>query len=137
ILDGAGNGQQVVRFPVTGKETVLDAIAQVNGMLPVSNKREICVARPVPGDTGEEQVLPVDWVSLTTRGQPQTNYQLRPGDRGYINSDSMVEFDTRLARILSPIERLFGVTLLGYTTVQRMNGPLYLGANGTTTTTSP
>lgn len=137
ILDGAGNGQQVVRFPVTGKETVLDAIAQVNGILPVSDKREIYVARPVPGDTDEEQVLPVDWVALTTRGRAQSNYQLRPGDRVYIHSDPMVELDTRLARLLSPIERLFGVTLLGYTTVQRLNGPLYLGGiNGTTTATT-
>jgi polysaccharide biosynthesis/export protein len=113
ILDGAGNGEVVVRLPVTGNETVLDAVAQVNGLLPVSNKREIFVARPSPGDAAGDQVLPVDWVGLCTKGRTATNYQLQPGDRVYINSEHIVEFDTRLARILSPIDRLLGTTLLG------------------------
>ncbi len=120
ILDGAGSGQQVVRLPSTGNETVLDAIAQVNGLLPVSNKREICLARPSPDDEFGDQVLPVDWVGLTTRGRTATNYQIQPGDRVYINSDAIVEFDTRLARIISPIERLLGVTLLGHATVRTL-----------------
>jgi polysaccharide export outer membrane protein len=120
ILDGAGNGQQVVRLPATGNETVLDAIAQVNGLLPVSNKREICLARPSLDDQFGDQVLPVDWVGLTTRGRTATNYQLQPGDRVYINSEAIVEFDTRLARIISPIERLLGVTLLGHSTVRTL-----------------
>src|SRR5262245_34706927 len=32
ITDGAGLGEQVYRFPVTGSETVLDAIANINGL---------------------------------------------------------------------------------------------------------
>jgi polysaccharide export outer membrane protein len=120
ILDGAGSGQQVFRLPVTGSETVLDAIAQVNGLLPVSNSREICLARPSPFDQEGDQVYPVDWLGITTRGRTSTNYQLLPGDRVYINSEQIVEFDTRLARVLSPIERLLGVTLLGHATVQQL-----------------
>ena len=120
ILDGAGSGQQVFRLPVTGNETVLDAVAQVNGLLPVSNKREICLARPSPADELGDQVLPVDWEGLTTRGRTATNYQLQPGDRVYINSEAIVEFDTRLARIISPIERLLGVTLLGHATIRAL-----------------
>jgi polysaccharide biosynthesis/export protein len=120
ILDGAGSGQQVVRLPVTGNETVLDAIAQVNGLLAVSNKREICLARPSPMDQAGDQVYPVDWEGLTTRGRTATNYQLLPGDRVYINSEQIIEFDTRLARIISPIERVLGVTLLGHATVQTL-----------------
>jgi polysaccharide biosynthesis/export protein len=113
IMDGGGNGEQVVRLPITGNETVLDAIAQVNGILPVSDKREIFVARPSPGDSAGDQVLPVDWVGLCTKGRTATNYQLLPGDRVYVNSEHIVQFDTRLARILSPIDRLLGTTLLG------------------------
>jgi polysaccharide export outer membrane protein len=132
ILDGAGSGQQVVRLPITGSETVLDAIAQVNGLLPVSNSREICLARPSPLDQDGDQVFPIDWAGITTRGRTGTNYQLLPGDRVYINSESIVEFDTRLARVLSPIERLLGVTLLGHATVQELKrtDPI---RNGTTT----
>ena len=122
ILDNAGSGEQVVRFPITGSETVLDAIAQVNGLLPASNKREIYLARPTPSDSMEDEVLPVDWVGLCTRGRTATNYQLRPGDRVYINSEHIVEFDTRLARLLSPLERLLGVTLLGNAVIRNVNG---------------
>jgi polysaccharide biosynthesis/export protein len=122
IMDGAGSGEQVIRLPVTGNETVLDAISHVNGLLPVSNKFEIFVARPSPCDEAGDQVLPVDWIGLTQRGRTATNYQLLPGDRVYVNSDHLVEFDTRLARLLSPIERIFGVSLLGYTTVRTLQG---------------
>ena len=120
ILDGAGNGEQVFRFPVTGNETVLDAIAAVNGLLPVSNKREIFVARPSPRDEAGDQILCVDWVGVATRAHTATNYQLHPGDRVYINSEPIIEFDTRLARFLSPIERVLGVTLLGHATVRTL-----------------
>src|SRR5262249_17489499 len=46
IFDGAGYGQQVIRLPITGKETVLDALSYVFGLTPVSSKHHIWVARP-------------------------------------------------------------------------------------------
>jgi hypothetical protein len=55
-------------------------------------------------------------VGICTRGRTETNYHLHPGDRVYINSEHIVQFDTRLARILSPIERLLGVTFLASST---------------------
>ena len=133
ILEGAAGGPQVFRLPVTGNETVLDAIAQVNGFLPVSNKREVCLARPSPGDQAGDQVYSVDWVGIATRGRTATNYQLLPGDRVYINSDPLIQFDTRLALILAPIERVLGVTLLGHTTVRALKrtDPITAGS-GTT-----
>lgn len=121
IFDGGGMGQQVYRLPVTGNETVLDAIGQVNGLGPVSSEHHIWVARPSP--EGEcDQVLPVDWVSITTLGRTATNYQLLPGDRVFVKAQPLVTIDTHLARILSPIERLLGVTLLGTETVQTLEG---------------
>lgn len=120
ILEGAAGGPQVFRMPVTGNETVLDAIAQVNGMLPVSNKQEICLARPSPMDAAGDQVYPVDWEGLATRGRTATNYQLLPGDRVYINCDPLIAFDTRLALVLAPIERVLGVTLLGHSTIRAL-----------------
>ncbi|MEZ6070300.1 MAG: polysaccharide biosynthesis/export family protein [Pirellulales bacterium] len=36
ITQGAGQGDSVFRFPATGNETVLDAIAQVQGLVPPS-----------------------------------------------------------------------------------------------------
>jgi len=58
ITDFAGNGEQVVRVPSTGNENVLDAIAIVGGLSPVSSKR-VWIARPAPSGSGD-QILPVD-----------------------------------------------------------------------------
>lgn len=115
ITDFAGSGEQVTRLPATGNETVLDAIAQIGGLSPVSSKR-IWVARPAPSGC-EDQILPVDWKGVTRRGHTRTNYQILPGDRVFVMSQPLTKFDTVLARVLSPVERLFGTTLLGYSTV--------------------
>lgn len=125
ITDGAGAGQQVYRLPLMGKETVLDAIAQINGLTPVSSRDCIWVARPksvhLTGDCqiceNAESTLPVDWDGITQCGRTGTNYQLMPGDRVFVMGAPIVTFDTYLARIISPIERVLGVTLLGSGTV--------------------
>ena len=39
ITDGAGYGEQVFPFPITGSETVLDAIGNVNGLHAVAQRR--------------------------------------------------------------------------------------------------
>ncbi|HEX4589795.1 MAG TPA: polysaccharide biosynthesis/export family protein [Gemmataceae bacterium] len=129
ISDGAGNGEQVVPLPITGSETVLDAVGKVGGLSPVASKKRIWVSRPAPPGCGPDQVLPVDWVSVTQRGQTATNYQVLPGDRVYVMSQPVITFDTYLARIYAPIERTFGIVLLGTTTVQQFNN-----RNGTNNT---
>jgi len=113
ITDGGGNGEQVVRLPITGQETVLDAISQVNGLSPVSSKLCIRLARPTPADAECTQVFPVDWIAITQRGATGTNYQILPGDRIYVQAHPLVTIDTTLARIISPVERVFGIILLG------------------------
>ena len=45
-----------------------------------------------------------------------------PGDRVYVKAQKLVTIDTMLARIISPIERIFGVVLLGNTTVRSLEG---------------
>jgi polysaccharide export outer membrane protein len=120
ITEGAGFGDGVNRFPVTGSETVLDAIAQINGLSQVSSKK-IWISRPAPAQVGCDQILPVDWVSITKGGSTQTNYQIMPGDRIFVAQDHLVAVDTALGKLLSPMERIFGFTLLGSTTVQTIN----------------
>jgi polysaccharide export outer membrane protein len=116
ITDGAGNGEQVFPLPITGSETVLDAIGRIGGLPPVSSKRDIWVARrSLHG--GPEQILPVCWEDITQRGIAATNYQVLPGDRIYVQSQKLISFDNALAKILQPIERMFGVVLLGSETV--------------------
>ena len=122
ITDGGGYGEQVYPFPITGSETVLDALANINGLPAVASKRNIWVARRSPHPDHPWQILPVDWVGITQHGISVTNYQIMPGDRVYVKAQKLVTIDTALARILSPIERLFGVTLLGTATVNNIQG---------------
>src|SRR5262249_43064777 len=111
ITDGAGYGEQVYPWPITGNENVLDAIGKINGLPPVSDKKRIWVARRTPGPGAPEIILPVDWVGITQHGYFATNYQIMPGDRVYVKADRLRTFYTTLDKVVTPIERLFGVTL--------------------------
>ena len=107
------------RIPVTGNETVLDAIAAVQGLSPVSSK-EIWVARPGKGEFGCEQILPVDWMAITRGGSTATNYQILPGDRVFIAEDGLVGFNNFLTKLTAPVERLLGIASLSTSTVRSM-----------------
>jgi polysaccharide export outer membrane protein len=132
VVDGGGYGQQIIRLPVTGKETVLDAISQIYGLPAVASTKRIWVARPNGGDPCQEQILAVDWQGLTRCGSPATNYQLMPGDRVYVQSDAFIHANNALAKAFAPLERIFGLTLLGTSTVQQIESTNLLFHNGTT-----
>ncbi len=122
ITDGGGFGEQVFPFPVTGSETVLDAMANINGLPDVASKRNIWVARRTPHPGQPWQILPVDWVGITQHGITHTNYQVMPGDRIYVKAQRLVIIDRTLARVLSPVERIFGITLLGSSAYNQISG---------------
>lgn len=116
ITDGAGLGDAVAKFPITGNETVLDALAEINGMQEVSSKR-IWIARPAPYGAGCDQILAVDWHGLAQRGETSTNYQLMPGDRLFIAHDPLVATNNAIGKFVNPFQRMFGGILMGtYTT---------------------
>jgi polysaccharide biosynthesis/export protein len=118
IYDGGGYGQQIYRLPITGNETVLDAISQLNGLPAVSSTKKMWLARPAPPELGCDQVLPIDWRAITEGGSTVTNYQVLPGDRIFVKADCLIATDNWLAKFLQPIERVFGAVLLGEITVQ-------------------
>jgi len=124
ITDGGGYGEQVYPFPITGSETVLDALSNTYGLPAVASKRNIWVARRSPHADHPWQILPVDWIGITQHGITTTNYQIMPGDRIYVKAQRIITMDTALARMLSPIERMFGVTLLGVNTVNQIKNPI-------------
>ena len=125
IVQGAGMGDGVYRFPVTGNDTVLDAISHINGLTQVSSKK-IWIARPTDCPQSP-QMLPVDWEQITAQGQAGTNYQLFPGDRVFVAEDKLVALDSGLAKFISPIERVIGFTLLSTGTATRLSGPVLKG----------
>ncbi len=120
IADGGGAGERVYRLPSTGKETVLDAVAQINGLPSIACKGQIWIARPTPECYGPDQVLHVDWDSIARGAQTCTNYQIFPGDRLYVKADRFVTFNTNLSKITAPFERLLGLTILGNGTVRTL-----------------
>jgi polysaccharide export outer membrane protein len=116
ITEGAGFGDNIQRFAVTGNETVLDAISQVNGLSRLSSKN-IWIARPAPaGDCF--QILPVRWDDVARNAGTMTNYQVLPGDRIFVEESHLVAADSFLAKLTSPIERVLGFSLLGANTIQ-------------------
>jgi polysaccharide export outer membrane protein len=125
VVQGAGLGDGVYRLPITGNETVLDAIAQIQGLEQVSSKK-IWIARPTR-DTQRVQILPVDWFAVTEQGVPHTNYQILPGDRVFIAEDKLVAFDTQIAKFTAPLERMMGFVLLGTGTTTRLSGRVLQG----------
>jgi polysaccharide export outer membrane protein len=117
VTQGAGMGDSLRRFPITGNETVLDALSQVGGLSQLSSC-EIWIARPAPGNFGCEQVMPVDWVAITQGGSTVTNYQVLPGDRVFIAQDQMTTLTTWVGKMVGPFERAMGFLGLTSSTVR-------------------
>ena len=115
ISEGAGLGEQTARIPITGNETVLDAISQIGGLGQASSKK-IWISRPTPNAC--PQVLPVDWEAITRGASVATNYQLMPGDRLFIAENHLLAWSNLVSIMLNPVERVIGFTLLGAQTVQ-------------------
>lgn len=129
VFDYGGAGQQVLPQPLTGTETVLDAVGRTPGLPAVADQKRIWVARPGP-DGCPPQVLPVDWQAVVACGDTRTNYQLLPGDRVYVGAYPLSALDVAMARVFAPIERVFGITLLGTQTVNSIKFPNQGGLGG-------
>ncbi len=130
VTQGAGLGDGVFRFPITGNETVLDAISNTNGFGQTSSCK-MWVARPGPENMSHNDIMPVDWKGITKYGDVTTNYQLMPGDRVYIAEDKLVRFETKIAKLTAPFERSFGFSILGADTATRFYGRVLQGGGDT------
>jgi polysaccharide export outer membrane protein len=119
ITQGAGLGDDVTRLPVTGNETVIDAVAALGGISQVSSTK-MWIARPAPNGNACEQILPVSWNDIAQGASTATNYQLMPGDRLFIAQDRMTNFNTVVGKILNPFERIMGFVSLGASTGNRI-----------------
>ena len=120
ITEGAGVGDSVVRVPITGNETVLDAISQVRGLSQLSSQH-IWIARPAPQGFHCEQILPVDWDAITEGGSTATNYQILPGDRVFIAEDKMIATTNLISKVLGPFERVLGFGSLAASTIRNFD----------------
>lgn len=130
ITQGATLGDQVLRLPVTGNETVLDAISQIGGLSTlVSKPPRIWIARAQPGGVHGDDLLAVNWKAISRCGDSRTNFQLLPGDRLYIASDRLQGLSNTMARITAPIEQIGGFALFGTGLVSRFSGDVLGGGS--------
>jgi polysaccharide biosynthesis/export protein len=80
IVEGDVEGDSIVRSPITGNETVLDALAQRAEKIPSLADSWVWVAR------AGGIILPVNWQGLVEGTDTTSNWQLQPGDRIVVRS---------------------------------------------------
>lgn len=118
------------RYPITGNETVLDAIQNASGLMPTAAPQNIRLVRPAPKGACCEQLLPVNLAAIVSGGDPTTNYQLMPGDRIVVYRDPIVRATVFLDRLAAPFQTVINSMLqYGFTarTVKSINAPLFGG----------
>jgi polysaccharide biosynthesis/export protein len=121
VTEGANLGDQIQRIPITGNETVLDAITQIGGLSRISSKT-IWIARPAPSDgSGCAQILPVNWRAIVDAADTATNWQVMPGDRIFVAEDKLVALDNFVDKLVGPFERVIGFNLLTFQAIQTAN----------------
>ena len=117
------------RLPVTGNETVLDAIEFAGGLLPTAAPQNIRLVRPAPPGACCEQVLPVNLAAIMSGGDSTTNYQLMPGDRVVVYRDPIVRTTIFIDRLAAPFQTVLN-SILQYSFTARSVEYLRLGARG-------
>lgn len=86
IVQGQPSGETVQHFPITGSETVIDAVANVQGLPNIAAKGSMHIARRTTSAGEPWQTLPVDWLAITRNNDTRTNYQILAGDRIYVSA---------------------------------------------------
>ncbi len=121
------------RLPITGNETVLDAINYAGGLIPTASTVNIRLVRPAPPGACCEQTLPVNLAAIINAGDPTTNYQLMPGDRIVVYRDPIVRTTVFLDRLAAPFNSVLN-SMLQYSFTARSVKAINVPINGSTTT---
>ena len=122
------------RLPITGNETVLDAINYAGGLIPTASNVNIRLVRPSPPGACCPQTLPVNIAAIINEGDPTTNYQLMPGDRLQVYRDPIVRTTVFLDRLASPFNSVLN-SILQYSFTARSVKAIGVPINGNSGTT--
>jgi len=117
------------RLPITGNETVLDAINYAGGLTPTGSLQNIRLVRPAPPGACCEQVLPVNLAAIINAGDSTTNYQLMPGDRLVVYRDPIVRATVFLDRLAQPFNSVLS-SIFQYTLAARSVKSIGVPING-------
>lgn len=128
------------RFPVTGNETVLDALGFAGGLTPTAAPQNIRLVRPAPPGSAVDQVLPVNKAAIENVGDTTTNYQLMPGDRVLVYRDPIVRTTVFLERLAAPFNTVVS-TGLSFTffkqSLRFLGSPVFGNTGATATSNNP
>jgi polysaccharide export outer membrane protein len=122
------------RLPITGNETVLDAINYAGGLTPTAAPQNIRLVRPAPPGSSCPQILPVNYAAIVQAGDPTTNYQLMPGDRVYVYRDPIVRTTIFIDRLAQPFGTVIN-NILTYSFAVRNVKSIGIPINGSSSTT--
>ncbi|MCA9240279.1 MAG: polysaccharide biosynthesis/export family protein [Planctomycetales bacterium] len=84
VITQQTGGDTISQHPITGNDTVLDALAAAGGVPQGGVQAKLWISRPSSKPGGSAATLPVDYGKIT-QGQSSLNYQLLPGDRLFIS----------------------------------------------------
>jgi len=85
VLTNSTYGDNVWRIPITGNESLFDALTHLRPQWHLTSESWVFVARPAsPDGKTAAQTLPVDWRALSRGESTATNYWILPGDRIFI-----------------------------------------------------
>jgi polysaccharide export outer membrane protein len=120
------------RLPLTGNETVLDAINYAGGLIPTAAPQNIRLVRPAPPGACCAQTLPVNLAAIVSDGDPTTNYQLMPGDRIMVYRDPIVRTTIFIDRLAAPFQTVVN-SMLQYSfmarSIKSIGIPLFGGSS--------
>jgi polysaccharide export outer membrane protein len=129
------------RLPITGNDTVLDAINYAGGLAPTASIPNVRLVRPAPPGSCTPQLLPVNLAAIIQEGDTTTNYQLMPGDRLWVGRDPIVRATIFVDRLAAPFNTVL-TSIIQYSFAARSirfinsgSGNLFGGGGGTGTTT--
>jgi protein involved in polysaccharide export with SLBB domain len=89
-------------LPITGNETVLQAVQYAGGLLPTADAEKIHVVRP--GRDGKPaRTYKVNLLAIERRGETATNYQLFPGDRIVVGANELGETKAEIERLAAKV----------------------------------
>ncbi len=95
-----GDVVQSGRFPVTGHETVIDAIHNAGGLVPTADEKSIRLVRP--GRNGKpSKIYPIDLAAIRDLGETKANLQLFPGDRLVVGRKTVVASTVRFNEMVA------------------------------------
>jgi polysaccharide export outer membrane protein len=112
------------RLPITGNETVLDALNSAGFLAPTAAPNNIRLVRPAPPGACCDQFLPVNYAAIAYGGDPTTNYQIMPGDRLIVYRDPIVRTTVFMNRLSEPFQTALS-SILFYSFTARSVRSLY------------